>query len=198
MEQSANTRRAGLPSMTPPPLFIIIMCPVWQVFTAAEVSFLSAEANERWGAGSMTAQNAYEQGITQSVDFYYGINQSKIDKTGYTATALTTPSAAAISTYYNSANISYSAATSTAQRLALIGTQNWINFFILQAGQAWAEIRRTGYPALTFATAPNAAGATLPPTRLLYPSSEQLYNAANYSAVSAKDTRSTKVFWDVN
>ena len=168
------------------------------VFTAAEVSFLTAEANERWNAGA-GAITAYQNGITQSVDFYYGINQSKVQKPNvtYSANSLPTPSTAAIMAYYNSPNIVYSSSLTTAQHLALIATQNWINFFILQAGQAWAEIRRTGYPALTFAPANATSGAIQPPTRLLYPSSEQLYNAVNYSAVSAKDTRSTKVFWDV-
>ena len=163
------------------------------VFTAAEVSFLTAEASERWGAGSTTAATAYANGINQSVAFYYGINQSKIARSGYTAAALPTPSAAVINAYI--ANVPYTGTTQ--QKLALIATQNWINFFILQAGQAWAEVRRTGYPALHFAQA-TYADATQPPTRLLYPTSEQEYNATNYSAVSAKDTRSTKIFWDVN
>jgi SusD/RagB-like outer membrane lipoprotein len=168
------------------------------VFTAAEVSFLTAEANERWGAGSTPAITAYQNGISLSTAFYYNIYSSRILKQGYTPPAaglLTMPTAAAISAYYNSPNIAYSG--TQAQKLALIGTQNWINFFILQAGQAWAEVRRTGYPALNFAVAPGALGAQ-PPTRLLYPSSEQLYNAANYSTVSGKDTRTTKIFWDVN
>jgi hypothetical protein len=159
------------------------------LFTAAEVSFLTAEANERWGAGSTPAATAYANGINQSIAFYYGINQSSILRSGsWPKTA--SPSAAAITNYIN--NVAYTG--TTAQKLNLIATQNWINFFILQAGQAWAEQRRTGYPALHFATA-TYAGAAQPPVRLLYPASEKEYNSTNYAAVSATDTRDTKVFW---
>lgn len=161
------------------------------LFTAAEVSFLTAEANERWGAGSTPAATAYANGIRQSIAFYYGINQSKILRSGSWA-SLPSPSSTDIEAYI--ANVAYTG--TTAQKLAKIATQNWINFFVLQAGQAWAEYRRTKYPALTFATA-TSGSAQQPPTRLLYPSTEQLYNSANYAAVSGKDTRTTKIFWDV-
>jgi len=162
------------------------------LFTAAEVSFLTAEANERWGAGSIPAATAYANGITQSVNFWYSVNQSKVDKTGYSAAALTTPTQAVIDAYTNGAGIAYTG--TQAHKLQLIGTQNWLNFFILQAGQAWAEYRRTGYPVLTFATSPNN-NQPAPPTRLLYPSSEQVYNPTNYAAVSGKDLSTNKIFW---
>lgn len=163
------------------------------LFTAAEVSFLTAEANERWGAGTMTAAAAYAQGINQSVNFYYGINQSKQDKTGYSAAALATPAQSVIDAYVNSSGMAYNSGT---PHLQLIATQNWLNFFILQAGQAWAEVRRTGYPALTFATSTNTAAAN-PPVRLLYPGNEKLYNPANYALVSSQDQSTTKIFWQV-
>lgn len=161
--------------------------------TAAEVSFLTAEANERWGAGAATAATAYANGINQSVAFYYGINQTRILRSGsWSWAVLATPSSAEINAYI--AKVSYTG--TSAQKLALIATQNWMNFFILQGGQAWAEQRRTKSPALTFATA-TSGGASQPPTRLLYPSTETEYNSDNYAKVSAKDTRSTKIFWDV-
>lgn len=161
------------------------------LFTAAEVSFLTAEANERWGAGSTPAATAYANGIRQSVAFYYGINQTKILRSGSWA-SLPSPSAAAVDAYIS--NVAYTGTTT--QKLAKIATQNWINFFVLQSGQGWAEYRRTKLPALRFATA-TSGEAQQPPTRLLYPSSEQLYNATNYAAVASKDTRTTKIFWDV-
>ncbi|WP_440133602.1 SusD/RagB family nutrient-binding outer membrane lipoprotein [Chitinophaga sancti] len=162
------------------------------LMTAAEVSFLKAEADERWTIG--TAQTDYENGITQSTAFYYSINSNMVLKSG-DYTALTAPTTATISTYLLKNAIAYSGTTT--EKLAKIYTQKWMNFFVLQAGQAWAEYRRTGYPVLDFATSTSASGPT-PPNRLLYPSSEQLYNSANYSAVSGKDTRDTKIFWDVN
>ena len=39
-------------------------------------------------------------------------------------------------------------------------------------------------------------GYTQPPTRLQYPILETAYNP-NYKDVQAKDTRDTKIFWDV-
>lgn len=161
------------------------------LFTAAEVSFLTAEANERWGAGSMPAATAYANGIHQSVEFYYSLNQSSILKSGSWPTQAT-PSSATIDAYI--ANMPYSGTTD--EKLAKIATQNWINFSILQGGQAWAELRRTGYPALNFPTA-SYGEAPNPPARLLYPNTEKEYNSDNYSAVSAKDSRTTKIFWDV-
>lgn len=162
------------------------------LFTASEVNFLQAEAFERWSLG--TAQTAYETGVNQSIAFYFGINQSKVLKSGSWA-SLASPSATAISAYLLQPGVVYSG--TTAQKLAKIYTQKWEHFFVLQSGQAWAELRRTGYPVLKFATA-TASGAAAPPLRLLYPASEQLYNAENYSKVSSRDTRDTKIFWDVN
>jgi len=163
------------------------------LFTASEVSFLQAEAYERWSVG--TPQTAYETGIRQSIAFYYNLNHTAVFREGGAWDTLHVPQEPAISAYLLKPAIAYSG-TGT-QKLAKIYTQKWEHFFILQSGQAWAELRRTGYPALKFATA-SASGATTPPVRLLYPSAEQLYNAENYSKVSSKDTRNTRIFWDIN
>ncbi|MFT4152954.1 SusD/RagB family nutrient-binding outer membrane lipoprotein [Parafilimonas sp.] len=160
------------------------------LFTASETDFLKAEAYERWSLG--TASTPYYAGIEASIDFYYDINQSRVLSSGSYAT-VTSPTDSAITAYEAKTAIAYSG-TST-EKLEKIYTQKWEHFFILQAGQAWAELRRTGYPTLTFYTA--GSSASQPPTRLLYPSTETLYNT-NYSSVSASDTRDTKIFWDVN
>jgi hypothetical protein len=164
------------------------------IFTASEVSFLKAEAAERWGVG--TAQTAYETAITQSVAFWYGINQSRVlrDGTPTQWPVLATPSAATVTAFLQESAIAY--AGTTTEKLAKIYTQKWLHFSVVQAGQAWAELRRTDYPVLQFATSTNGNAAN-PPVRLLYPATETVYNSANYSAVSAKDTRDTKIFWDV-
>ncbi|MCE2835369.1 MAG: hypothetical protein LW694_13450 [Chitinophagaceae bacterium] len=51
-------------------------------------------------------------------------------------------------------------------------------------------------PAMNFWT-DNSVQQTRPPVRWVYPSVEQIYNKENYSAVSAKDNLTTKLFWDV-
>jgi hypothetical protein len=165
------------------------------LFTASEVSFLKAEANERWSVGD-DAQSEYESGIRNSIEFYYSLNQSSYlnPNSGFSREALISPEESEIEAFLTSSDYAYTG--SSEEKLAKIYTQKWVDYFILQAGQAWAEIRRTGYPALTFAEDPSYG--YLPPVRLLYPDTEKSNNANNYAAVSGQDTRSTKVFWDVN
>lgn len=155
------------------------------VVTAPEVNFLKAEAQERWGA-TTAAKTSYETAVGQSVSFYYYLNSissgKKEDK----------PSAATVDNFITTSTIAYTG--TTANKLTMIGTQKWLHYGFLQAQHAWAEVRRTGIPALTFVPA-TMANFTMPPTRLIYPAVERTNNAANYQAVQAKDTRTTKIFW---
>ncbi|WP_259067192.1 SusD/RagB family nutrient-binding outer membrane lipoprotein [Mucilaginibacter sp. X4EP1] len=155
------------------------------VITASEVNFLKAEAYERWNLGD--AQGAYNTALAQSVYFYFYLNNI--------GGGTTSPSATDIATFLVNPNVAY--AGTTQQKLALIYTQKWLHFGFLQSDEAWAELRRTKYPALTFPKQTLSTQYQLPPTRLPYPSVETSYNT-NYSAVKAKDTPTTKVFWDVN
>lgn len=161
------------------------------LITAAEVNFLKAEAYERWSFGD--AQTAYEDGIRQSIKFYYGLNQSAYlnPNTSFTRDPLEMPDSLTIENYIAETAIAYTG--NSEEKLQKIWTQKWLDFFILRAGEAWAEVRRTGYPELSFAQDPTFG--YLPPDRLFYPDEEKSYNAANYSAVSSKDTRDTKIFW---
>lgn len=155
------------------------------VVTASEVSFLKAEALERWGT-TTAAKTAYETAIGQSISFYYYLNRissgKKEDK----------PTTSQVDGFIAGVNIAYTG--SATNKLRLIGTQKWLHYGVLQSQHAWAEVRRTGIPALTFVTASLANFAT-PPNRLLYPSIEKTNNPVNYQAVQAKDTRTTKIFW---
>ena len=154
------------------------------VITSTEVNLLKAEAFERWGLGDAAA--AYNTALTQSVYFYYYLNSLGGGTEPF-------PSDAAIATFLNSSTATYTG-TST-QKLALIYTQKWLHFGFLQSDEAWAEYRRTKYPQLTFPTQ-TLVGYQTPPTRLLYPTVETAYNT-NYNSVKAADTRTTKIFWDV-
>ncbi len=155
------------------------------VVTASEVNFLKAEAQERWGS-TAAAQTAYETAVAQSISFYYYLNSISSGKKEIK------PSPAEVNDFVLTSSIAYTG--TAAEKLTLIGTQKWLHYGVLQAQHAWAEVRRTGIPALTFVPA-TLAGYTLPPTRLMYPSVEKSNNAANYQAVQAKDTRTTKIFW---
>jgi hypothetical protein len=156
------------------------------IFTAAEVSFLKAEAYERWGGG--TAKTAYDAGVKQSIQFYVGINNAS----SYTGAKDVMPSDAAIATYLANPIVAYGT-----NNLTKIATQKWIDFGVIQAHQAWAEWRRTKLPALTFPTDGSSVLSPNPPNRFIYPSTEATYNATNYAAVKSSDNVTTKVFWDV-
>ena len=171
---------------------VIDSATIWQnkalpglVITASEVNFLKAEAQERWG-NSTTAKTAYETAVSQSVTFYYYLNSISDGKKEEK------PSVVTVDNFVTASNIAYTG--TAANKLRLIGTQKWLHYGVLQSQHGWAEMRRTGIPALTFVPA-TLANYTLPPNRLLYPSVEVTNNAANYQAVKAKDTRTTKVFW---
>ena len=98
---------------------------------------------------------------------------------------------------YNS-NISAVSLTSTTA-LQQIGTQKWIALYP-NGYEAWAEWRRTGYPALT--PTPYAVNVSKQiPRRYGYPTSEQTLNKTNYDAAVARlqggDTHDARVWWDV-
>jgi len=158
------------------------------VLTSAEVSFMKAEAYERWGGGD--AKAAYEDGIRKSIQYYYYIN-SISDFSSHDAM----PADNAITLFL--ANPSIALGTDRQANLAKIATQKWVDFNVMQAQQAWAEWRRTGYPALHFPPDPSSVLSPNVPYRLLYPSNERILNAVNYETVKGSDNITTKVFWDV-
>ncbi|MBB2952870.1 SusD/RagB family nutrient-binding outer membrane lipoprotein [Sphingobacterium sp. JUb56] len=159
------------------------------VFSASETNFNKAEALLRWGA-STTAKEAYNTAVKQSVSFYYYLNN--INDSGLKTEVK--PNDVVINDFTEKSTISFT--NNQTKDLELIWTQKWLHYGFLQAQQAWAELRRTGYPVLTHPEGGLANYAT-PPTRLMYPSEEIANNQANYEAVKGKDKRDTKIFWDV-
>ncbi|VTR31564.1 SusD/RagB family nutrient-binding outer membrane lipoprotein [Sphingobacterium thalpophilum] len=160
------------------------------VGTASETNFAKAEAYLRWGNDN-DAKAAYDLALKQSVTFYYYLNNLN------TAAKKreTKPDDAVINNFVNNSSVKYTG--SSAAKLELILTQKWVHYGFLQAQHAWSEYRRTGYPKITVLTA-GLANYSTPPTRFLYPTGEISYNSENYEAVKSKDTRDTKIFWDVN
>ena len=159
------------------------------VISAAEVSFIKAEAYQKGLASGGDAKTAYETGIKQSVEFYYNVNS-----TGVFRAALTRPTEAQLSVYLAGAAIAWD---TNSDKIGLIASQKWVNSGLGGMPQTWAELRRLDKPVLTFFK-DNSSQQTVPPVRWLYPNSEKKLNADNYSAVSAKDNLNTKIFWDKN
>lgn len=162
------------------------------MITAAEISFFKAEAAERWGLGDPKAE--YEKGLRQSIDFIYYINELNDNADGTSYTPKPKPTAAAIDAFLANSLIAYEG--SQVEKLEKIGTQQWLNFGLIQSYLGWSELRRTKFPVLTFSNDASSNQAPQPPNRLLYPENERLYNTVNYQAVQGKDTPNEKIFWD--
>ena len=82
--------------------------------------------------------------------------------------------------------------------LEQINTQYWMAVF-LNGHEAWANYRRTGFPALVQVNFPgNVTGGKIP-RRNRYPEIEPVLNKANYDAAVARqgaDDITTRVWWD--
>lgn len=149
--------------------------------TYAQTSLLLAEAAVRgWVTGD--PQTYYEEGI-------------RADMEVYALYPRTTPiSNAEIDAYLAEPGVAYNAADA----LELINTQYWV-VNIRNGTEAFANFRRSGYPALS----PNLYNNNLQggfARRLSYPDYESSSNAENYAAAAAAiggDNLRSRVFWDV-
>jgi hypothetical protein len=154
--------------------------------TYAQTSLLLAEAAKRgWiPGGDAQAQTYYENGI-------------KADMDAYSLYPGTTP----ISTAEKNAYLSHPlVAYNATDALKLINTQYWV-VNIRNGTEAFANFRRSGFPALT----PNPVKGALAGTgedfvrRLSYPDVEASANTANYQTASTAiggDKLTSRVFWD--
>jgi hypothetical protein len=151
----------------------------------AEVEFLLAEAAVRGigGVAAGTAQAHYEAGVKSAMQMYTRFDATLAVSDGAVATYLAQPGRA------------FPAAD--ADRLKAIGTQMWLSKF-MNWWEAWADWRRTQYPALTPTNYPgNVTGGQIP-RKLRYPNQEIAVNAANYeSGATLPNEPVTKVWWDV-
>lgn len=166
----------------------------------ADSYFLQAEAMAT-GLIPGTAKTAFDLGIQASFRYLYKTNTGVV-------TAGKDPVADGIA--YQAANptsylANYNLATTPAQQLEAIITQKYIALNLVFGDEAWNEYRRTGYPvsdpnyglvapsATISSVAEESTAADNLPTRLLYPTTEFSYNAANVP----KDVNkySTKIFW---
>ncbi|MGB5243083.1 MAG: SusD/RagB family nutrient-binding outer membrane lipoprotein [Lutimonas sp.] len=143
------------------------------IISYSEVLFLMAEAKERFGIGSGSAEDYYNAAIEASWQ-QFGISTAGLD------TYLAQPTVA-----YNSTMFAKS-----------IGEQKWVAMFG-QGLNSWAEWRRLGYPQLQ--RAPDAAGDEEIPRRRAYTQSEFDLNETNVNAAISRmggNELSTKTTWD--
>lgn len=147
--------------------------------TYAEVEFMLAEANIRWGLAGDPAVH-YANGVRAAMKMLeiYG-PAAAIDNGDIDAYLAAHP--------YDAAN-----------GLEQINTQYWVVTF-LNEYEAFANWRRVGYPVLVPVNYPgNVTNGTIP-RRLTYSSSEESNNAENLAEAVANqgpDELTTRVWWD--
>lgn len=174
----------------------------YTIFTASETLFLLAEAKlNNWSAGAGTAQSYYQQGIDASMA-QWGVT----DPTIISAYKSGTSTPAALGDIYNTPAMAGSpvafGSTEAVQR-EQIGTQKWLALYPYGL-EAWAEVRRTGFPRLyprlnsdnTDAPA-NDPGSV---KRLTYPPIEASANAgglaSGLSKLGGPDKVTTRLWWN--
>ncbi len=151
--------------------------------TYGEVQFMLAEAVVRgWIPGD--AATFYNNGVTGAMK----------NLATYDASAVITD--AEINTYLTANPFVGSADKEKAYEQ--INTQYWAACF-LNGLEAFANVRRSGYPKLVPINYPSNETDGTFPRRLRYPEDEPVLNAANYKAAVARqgpDTFKTRVWWD--
>lgn len=141
------------------------------MMTYAEQLFIEAEYAEITAPGSGMA--AYNAAITESMSFW-GVD------------------AADVPAYLADAGVVYNAATAD----QLIGEQKWLALYT-DGHEAWANFRRTGFPALV--AAPDASEGRDIPRRRAYTQDEYDLNGTNIAAAVAAqgaDVMETRMWWD--
>ncbi len=149
--------------------------------TNAQTQLLLAEAAFR-GYISGTPASLYEAGVRAHMDQMKQFDASAVISTG-------------AADAYMTAN-----PYSTAKALEQINSQYWVASF-LNGAEAWANFRRSGFPALTANPYPSADPAVKGDFihRLVYPVREVSVNTVNLNAAIARqgpDNLATRVFWD--
>lgn len=164
----------------------------------AEAKFLQAEAQLN---GDLPGSyiTSYYDGITASFR-YMSKDENDVVKLDF-ATLV----ASYLSVNDGNRLVTIEDAGTPAQQLEAIITQKYIAMNMITSDEAWNEYRRTGYPVTVPGGAPaldiasNKSNITSRPdrlpTRVMYPVTEQSYNAPNYRTV---DYTSELIFWDPN
>ncbi len=155
------------------------------LLTASQTNLLLAEAAARgWVAGGNTAAASYfTDGIKAHMDQMVSFDAASAISAGDRDTYATA----------NPLDVS-----SLAASISQISYQYWISSF-LNGPEAWANFRRTGFPALASNPYP---GSEVPGSfinRISYPPSEILVNGENVQAAIAAqgpDNLATKVWWN--
>lgn len=142
---------------------------------SAEVYFILAEAHQRNLVSGGNAQQAYELGVTRSLE------ENGIE-------------APEIATYLTETEVAWNSGTTSS--LHKIHLQKWISLF-KQSVEGWAEARRTDVPLMLDVSRDYAGSHNRPPFRMAYPDSEKSLNTSFPFDVVEKDIFwGTQLWWD--
>lgn len=182
---------------------------VWM--NAAEVSFLKAEAKAIFdfdmGAGS--AEEFYNEGIRLSFEQHNvsGYEAYILDDVSRPSSYIDPAGLNSYSSLLSQVTIKWDEAASLEEKQERIITQKWIANFN-NGNEAWADYRRTNYPALMPATdagnkSDGIVSSQFGARRMRYPLAEYTNNGQNVNdAVSqylgGPDRMSTRLWWDCN
>jgi hypothetical protein len=177
-----------------------VMAPTFWM-TYAQTSLLLADAAKRgWiPGGDATAQTYYEAGIRANMDAFALIITRTNKPTNPAVPILAPVSTTDKDTYIAQTEVLYT----PARALEQINTQYWIASY-LNSYEAWANIRRSGFPVLaknTFNNNLTQNGGDGYVHRFSFPDAELPRNKTNYQAavallVGGKDDLVNRVFWD--
>jgi hypothetical protein len=167
------------------------------VMTSAEVDFLAAEAYAR-GLGVTqsipTAQAAYLEGITSSVNFWYNVAANTNDPTEDWASAMPGPPGdVQWAAFLSNPKVAFTG--TQADAVSKIYAQEWLSFF-RQPWLAFNLWRRTSATPVDPKSNPSSTLSTF--YRLPYAQDEAVNNAVNYEAEIAKlngNNSNVKVWW---
>ena len=176
---------------------------IWM--NAAEVAFLRAEGAAVHGFDmGGTAESFYNRGIELSFEQWGAAGAA-----AYMADGASLPAAyndpSEQNPYTGSVSditIKWDESASAERKLERIITQKWIaNYY--NGNEAWAELRRTGYPKLIPVKYNGSGGivdSKLGPQRMPYPQEEYTNNSVNVTKavntmLGGPDNMATKVWW---
>ena len=177
--------------------------------TAAEVSFLKAEAALRGWAGAGDAKANYENGVRLSFADWKadGVDAYLADATSQPISYVDPLESRNNFTPLSTVTVAWNEGDSNELKLEKIMTQKWINNFT-NALESWCDFRRTGYPKIPHVAKndSNADWGIIPADqwikRMPFVKAERDGNAvAIADAVSkmgtgAKDDIATRLWWD--
>jgi hypothetical protein len=184
-----------------------------QCFTAYETHFIKAEAMQRgWVNGD--AKAAFKEGIRQSIQFLFRChnNRSRTESDNSDSDYLNgiqqRTNINPDENVYNDAwidayaearwNTRIDGSTYGGGNLEAILDQKWVAFGYLNCGEQWSDLRRTGYPRMTYDRDHSASAvAPFPYNRARYVEGERNFNQNFQAEAAPHDNYSEVLFWAI-